>query len=152
MWKKISTLLKSNKNEVNQEKESQDELRLATAALLYRAGNIDGNVSEIESRKLSNILKTHFSLSDAELNSLVETARETEEKSVDLYGFTKVITEQLDQKGRMAVIELIWQVILADEVIDDFEANLVWRVAELIGVSTRDRVLLKQKVMNARTN
>jgi len=152
MWKKISTLLKSNKNEVNQEKESLEELRLATAALLYRAGNIDGNVSEIENSKLNKILKTHFSLSDAELNSLVETAQETEEKSVDLYGFTRVITEQLDQKGRIAVIELIWQVILADGVIDDFEANLVWRVAELIGVSTRDRVLLKQKVMNARNS
>jgi len=152
MWKKVSTLLISNKSEVDQEKESLDELRLATAALLYRAGSIDGNVSETENSKLNKILKTHFSLSDAELNLLVKTARETEEKSVDLYGFTKVITEQLDQKGRIAVIELIWQVILADGVIDDFEANMVWRVAELIGVSTRDRVLLKQKVMNARNS
>lgn len=150
MWKKISALLKFDNDEENHEKNTLDELRLATAALLFRAGNIDGNISETEKFKLSEILKTHFDLSNVELQTLIDAARQDEIKSVDLYGYTKIITARLDQPGRIAVIELIWEVILADDVIDDFEANLVWRVAELIGVSTRDRVLLKQKVMKAR--
>lgn len=150
MWEKISALLKPKIDEEKQGKETLEQLRLATAALLFRAGNIDGNISEIELIKLKKILKTHFDLNENELARLMDTAREDENTSVDLYGFTKVITEQLDQKGRISVVELIWEVVLADDVIDDFEANLVWRVAELIGVSTRDRVLLKRKVMDAR--
>ena len=150
MWKKIATLLSSDNSEEKQEQEAQEELRLATAALLYRAGNIDGNVSEIETEKLAEILKIHFDLSDTELTALMETAQKDEKNAVDLYGFTRVITEQLDQNGRIAVVELIWEVILADDVIDEYEASLVWRVAELIGVSSRDRILLKQKVMSAR--
>jgi uncharacterized tellurite resistance protein B-like protein len=137
-------------NHQDQQNEALEELRIATASLLYRAGNIDGNISEIELSRLTKILKTHFDLNEAELNNLKEAARKEESASIDLYGFTKVITGQLDQEGRISIIELIWEVVLADGVIDDFEANLVWRVAELIGVSTRDRVRLKQKVMKAR--
>ena len=150
MLKKLSALLNLEKQSKKQGQETQEELRLATASLLYRAGNIDGNVSEIEFRKLEKILKDHFELSDAELTDLMAAAEKDEKDAVDLYGFTSVITGQLDQNGRIAVVELIWEVILADGVIDEYEANLVWRVAELIGVSARDRILLKQKVMNAR--
>ncbi len=150
MWKKITALLNPGAGDGEQDKKTQEKLRLATAALLFRAGNIDGNVSEIELKKLTEILKTHFELNDAELADLMAAAAKDEKDAVDLYGFTKIITDQLDQDGRIAVVELIWEVILADDVIDEYEANLVWRVAELIGVSARDRILLKQKVMQAR--
>ena len=150
MWEKIQALLKSDNGSGKHEKEELEELRLATASLLCRAGNIDGDITPVELEKLSEILKAHFELSDSELDALMEAAKKDEDASVDLYGFTRIITDQLDQAGRIAVIELMWEVILADDVIDDFEANLVWRVAELIGVSTRDRVLLKQKVMQSR--
>jgi len=150
MWKKIATFLRPSTDDQKQGKNDLEELRLATAALLFRAGNIDGNISETELCKLSKILVTHFNLNKVELGDLIDVARADEQRSIDLYSFTKIITEQLDQSGRIAVIELMWEVILADDVIDDFEANLIWRVAELIGVSARDRVLLKQKVMKSR--
>ncbi len=150
MWYRISTLLKSKPSEEKQAQASLDELRLATASLLFRAGNVDGNISAIEFSKLTKILKIHFDLSEIEQTNLINAARVDENNSIDLYGFTRIITNQLDQSGRIAVVELIWEVVLADGVIDEFEANMVWRVAELIGVSTRDRILLKQKVMKAR--
>ncbi len=37
---------------------------------------------------------------------------------------------------------MLWEVVMADGVIHEFESNLVWRTAELLGVSTRDRVTL----------
>ncbi len=147
MWKKIASIFNLDKEPIGQETEALDELRLATAALLIHAGLVDGNASEIESEKLRTILQNHFDLSNIELNRLVTEAQADERKAVDLYRYTKVVTEHLDQGGRIGIIELIWEVILADGKIDDYEANLVWRVAELIGVSTRDRVKLKKKVM-----
>jgi uncharacterized tellurite resistance protein B-like protein len=41
---------------------------------------------------------------------------------------------------------MLWEVAMADGVVHEFESNLVWRSAELLGVSTRDRVTLRQQV------
>ena len=74
-------------------------------------------------------------------------------ESVDLYQFTSVLCRALDQEGRKRIVEMLWEVVLADGVVHEFEANLVWRAAELLGVSTRDRVSLRKAVesRNARS-
>jgi uncharacterized tellurite resistance protein B-like protein len=53
---------------------------------------------------------------------------------------------ELDQNGRKRIVEMLWEVVMADGIVHPFESNLVWRAAELLGVSTRDRVILKQEV------
>ena len=40
----------------------------------------------------------------------------------------------------------MWDVVFADGEASEFEENVVWRVAELLGVPTRDRVALRRKV------
>jgi len=64
MWKKISALLRPKINNQKQQNEALEELRIATASLLYRAGNIDGTISEIELGRLTKLLKTHIDLSE----------------------------------------------------------------------------------------
>lgn len=147
MWEKIAAIFKRDTIEEGAEEETLDELRLATATLMVRAGTVDGNISGTEMDRLCSLLEKHFNLSESELADLIQNAREDEHTSTDLYSYTKIITRHLDQEGRIAIIEMMWGVILADGKIDEFEANMIGRVAELIGVSTRDRVLLKQKVM-----
>ena len=41
---------------------------------------------------------------------------------------------------------MLWEIAMADRVVHEFESNLVWRVAELLGVSARDRVLMRKTV------
>jgi uncharacterized tellurite resistance protein B-like protein len=69
-----------------------------------------------------------------------------EQEAVDLYRFTSVLCAGLDQDGRQRIIEMLWEVAMADGVLHEFESNLVWRAAELLGVSTRDRVRLRKLV------
>ena len=45
----------------------------------------------------------------------------------------------------MAFIELMWELVYADGVRHELEDNVVWRVAELLGVSDRDRVFMRQR-------
>jgi uncharacterized membrane protein YebE (DUF533 family) len=52
----------------------------------------------------------------------------------------------LDDEGRHRIIEMMWDIAFADGTVDEIEENVVWRIAELLGVSNRDRVLLRQKV------
>ena len=124
----------------------EEELRLSAGALLVTAGTIDGNFDADEQRKVKALLQKRFDLDPKELRQLFEGSALRERDAVDLYRFTSVLCRQLDQDGRKRIVEMLWEVVMADGVVDEFESNLVWRVAELIGVSTRDRVVLRKMV------
>jgi uncharacterized tellurite resistance protein B-like protein len=124
----------------------EDELRLAAAALLVRASVIDGQVDASERSKLKVLLQERFDLDGDEIRPLLDEASVREHDSVDLYRFTSVLCRELDQDGRKRIVEMLWEVVMADGVVHEFESNLVWRTAELLGVSTRDRVTLRQAV------
>jgi uncharacterized tellurite resistance protein B-like protein len=124
----------------------EEELRLAAAALLIHASEIDGHVDPEERKKLKALLKARFGIGDAELRKLLKEAEEREHDSVDLYSFTSVLCRGLDQDGRQRIVEMLWEIVLADGMLHEFEANLVWRASELLGVSTHDRVRLRKLV------
>jgi uncharacterized tellurite resistance protein B-like protein len=150
VWTKFSELIERVSGDQSRAYLREEELRLAAAALLVHAGTIDGSFDSEERRKLKALLQSRFDLGDAEVRRLIKEAEEQEHEAVDLYRFTSILCAELDQEGRKRMIEMLWEVVLADGVVHEFEANLVWRTAELLGVSTRDRVLLR-KAVEART-
>ncbi len=146
MPQELLTFLKRTLLEPQSEPVPQTDLPLATAVLLIRAAVVDGSLEKVEMDKLHELLKRRFDLDEEEVQDLIERGREKERESVDLYHFTKVITDKLDMDGRLQLIEYLWETAYADGVLDEYESNLIWRVAELIGVETRDRVRLRQRV------
>ena len=125
----------------------EEELRLAAAALLVRALKIDGEITNEERRKLNALLQTHFGLDDDEARRLIREAIIRDHGvAVDLHRFTSVLCAQLDQDRRKQIIEMLWEIAMADLVVHEFESNLVLRVAELLGVSASDRELLRKTV------
>ncbi|MBI1869224.1 MAG: TerB family tellurite resistance protein [Methylocystis sp.] len=125
------------------------DYRLAAAALLIHLASIDGRFSAEERASLQRTVATRFGLDYAAAQQLIETAWESEREAVDLYRFTSVLARTLDEEGRRQVIAMLWEMAYADGVVDEFEENVIWRVAELLGVSTRDRVRLRQDAKRA---
>ncbi len=41
---------------------------------------------------------------------------------------------------------MLWELVYADGEVNEFEDNVVWRVSELLGVSPRDRIRMRQEV------
>lgn len=121
-------------------------LALATAALLVQVSRADGDFSAEERAALTQNLIDHFDLTEAVALEILERAEKSQEDATCLYRFTKAITDELDQEGRQAIVKLLWRVALADDHLDNFEANVLAKVAGLLGVSTRDRVALKHEV------
>ena len=62
--------------------------------------------------------------------------------------FTQSIT-QLDMEDRIEIVRMMWMVVFADKKNHELEDNMVWRIAELIGVSSRDRTILRNQVGKA---
>lgn len=147
LWRKFSTVFERVAgNQLRAGDLRGEELRLAAAALLVHAGVIDGNFDNDERRKLHVLLQERFDLGDDEARQLIRHAEDREREAVDLYRFTSILCAELDQDGRKRIIEMLWEIVMADGVVHEFESNLVWRTAELLGVSTRDCVLLRKAV------
>jgi uncharacterized tellurite resistance protein B-like protein len=123
-----------------------EELQLAAAALLVHASVVDGHADPEEQRKIKSLLQTRFNLDDDEFNRILQEAEAWERDSVDLYSFTSAISRELDQEGRQRIVEMLWEIVLADGVVHEYEADLVSRGADLLGVSPRDRVRLRKLV------
>ena len=122
------------------------DCRLAAAALLFHVADLDGVIQPQETSKLRSIISDRFSLDAAQTSRLIAEARVVDHEAVDLYHFTSVLNRALDHEGRLRVIEMMWEMAYADGKLDELEETTLWRVAELMGVSTRERVELRQKV------
>ncbi len=129
---------------------AENDYRLAAAALLVHAAAIDGDLSEVERDKLHAVIKRRFDLDDATTDVLVAEATEAEHEAVDLYHFTSLINRSLDEDGRRRMVEMMWEIAFADGHAGEFEDNLLWRAADLLGVSAHDRIELRHRVASQR--
>jgi uncharacterized tellurite resistance protein B-like protein len=127
-----------------------NDYRLAAAALLVHTAAIDGNISDVERQKIHSVIKRAFGLDEAATDELVAEATEAEHEAIDLYHFTSLINRSLDEDGRRRVVEMMWEIVYADGRASEFESNLVWRAADLLGISSRERIELGRRVANQR--
>jgi uncharacterized tellurite resistance protein B-like protein len=125
---------------------ADDDYRLAAAALLVHAGAIDGEMSQSEQDKIRAVIKQRFNLDDTATAELIEKATAAEHQAVDLYHFTHLLNRALDEQGRARVIEMMWEIVYADGQRDELEDNLLWRAADQLGVSPRERIELRQRI------
>jgi uncharacterized tellurite resistance protein B-like protein len=120
--------------------------RLAATALLIHVISLDGEPTDLERRKLHSLIESRFGLDRGAADHLIASATLVEGEAVDLYHFTSVIMRSVDEAGRLRIVEMMWELAYADGAITEFEDNVVWRAADLLSVSSRDRVELKHQV------
>jgi uncharacterized tellurite resistance protein B-like protein len=122
------------------------DYRLAATALLIHVISLDGEPSDIEKRKLHSLLESSFKLDPGTADKLIASATRVEGEAVDLYHFTSVIMRSVNEEGRIRIVEMMWELVYADGQVSEFEDNVVWRAADLLAVSSRDRIDLKHRV------
>jgi uncharacterized tellurite resistance protein B-like protein len=126
------------------------DYRLAATALLIHVIAIDGEPSETEKRKLHALLELRFQLDPGTADRLIQDATLVEGEAVDLYHFTSVIMRSVDTEGRLRIVEMMWELVYADGRVSEFEENVIWRAADLLGISSRDRINLRHRVADGR--
>ena len=128
---------------------ADNDYRLATAALLVHAAAIDGDMSQRERDTLHAVVKRRFALDHTLADELIDKATAAEREAVDLYHFTSLLNRALDEEGRAKVVEMMWEIVYADGTREELEDNLLWRVADLLGVSPNERIALRQRIAKA---
>ena len=126
-----------------------NDYRLSAAALLVHVATLDHELSTGDRETLHGLLKARFELSDAATEELIDAAVAADHEAVDFYHFTHTLMRALDEDGRRRVVAMMWEMAYADRKASEFEDNVMWRVADLLGISTRERIELKERAARA---
>ena len=126
-----------------------DDYRVAAAALLVHVATLQGELTPVARAKLRSVLMAQFSLTGALTDELIEAAVAADREAVDFYHFTSLLMRNLNEEGRLRIVEMLWEMAFVDGSISEFEDNVMWRVADLLAVSPRQRIALRQRVANS---
>ncbi|MFL0690805.1 MAG: TerB family tellurite resistance protein [Agrobacterium tumefaciens] len=122
-----------------------DDPRIAVAALCLQVMEADGVVRDAERTKLREILKEQYELDDTALDALIAAGQDAESEAVDYYRFTTELKRQLTEEQRQQLVGLLWDIVYADGNRSEMEDHAIWRVADLLGVSARERIVQRQE-------
>ena len=123
------------------------EKHIAAAALLVEAAAMDGHIGAEERAALQNIATSRLGLNGEEAAALMELAERRQDDANQLYGFTREIKNAYAPEERVELMEMLWEVVYADGVLHDHEANLMRRIGGLIYVSEIDRGNARKRAM-----
>jgi uncharacterized tellurite resistance protein B-like protein len=142
----LRTFISGRNEKSDSRKQLDTDTQLSAAALLVRLATVDRDLSGDRRAKLCRILETAFELDDVAAARLADEAVVAERRAIDLYRFTRRINDTCDDAMRGRVVQMLWQMAYADGNLNGFEANLIWRVADLLGVPSRRRIEIGQHV------
>jgi len=143
MIDKIKALLFSE----NPPAPADDGIPAAAAALLIEAAVMDGDFDAAERGTIARLLEERFELPADQVEALIAEGERAVDAAVELYGITRVLKDGLDHEQRLELMEMLWQVVYADGVVHDYEANLVRRVAGLLYVPDKEVGLARKNAL-----
>ena len=119
---------------------------IGISALLVHAANIDEIYSDHEKDLILDFIKSY--LKDENANEILKKAEDIEKNSNQLLNFTNIIKKNpMDIKKD--IIEHLWKVIISDNSIDQYEANLMRRICGLIYFPDKECAEIKLKLLNS---
>lgn len=119
--------------------------RVAFAALCFQVMEADGSVSREEKQRLRLLLRERYNLAEGQLTALLEAGRDAGQEAVDYYRFTSDLKRHLDPDECVEFVGILWDLVHADGERSELEDHVIWRIADLLGISARDRVLQRQQ-------
>ena len=120
---------------------------IGISALLVHAANIDEIYSGHEKDLIKNFIKSY--LKDEDTDKILKRAEDIEHNSNQLLNYTNII-KQNSINVKKDIIEHLWKVIISDNSIDQYEANLMRRVCGLIYFPDKECAEIKLKLLNSK--
>jgi len=143
MLKAIRGFFEANIYDDTQSELGEDQLQLATAALLIEVASADHSLDAEELQRIKTILKKKFDLDGEQLAILTDLAQAEKEEATSLFQFTQLINENCGPEDKFKLVTAMWEVAFADDTIDKYEEHLIRRVSDLIYLPHSDFIRAK---------
>lgn len=122
------------------------DARLALTALLVRVARSDNDYSSAERAHIQDIITARYALAPAERDALLANAETLETEAPDTVRFTRAIKEAVAYDDRLAVVEALWKVVLADGTRASEEDALLRLVVNLLGITDVDSANARKRI------
>ena len=119
----------------NKKNENDFDDLTKVSALLIHAAKIDENFSSVE----ENIIKQTLIKLGAEndkIEEIVKKALKIEEDSNQILNFTKTV-KNMSEENKIKIIETLWEIIYSNKIADEYETNLMRRLAGLLYIDNK---------------
>ena len=123
--------------------DTEHELRLAAAALMYETAMADYDLGQEEQTLIQKLVSEQFELTKTEADELLTLAQSQVKDATDLHGFTRLINRNWTLEERTLLVDRMWQVVYADRRLDDHEVHLMRKIQRLLHIPHRDFVASK---------
>ena len=123
----------SNRNS-SEEKEDNKNLELL-CGLMIEAAYTDGQIDNTELNKIKTSLINVFNEDSNDVEQVITQAVKNKNNSKSLHHYTSYINKNFDENKKLLLIEALWEIVLSDGKIHDFESNLIRRLAGLLYIS-----------------
>ena len=117
---------------------------IGISALLIHAAKIDENFTSVE----ENIIKQTLLMIGANNNDverIIKAAQKIEENSNQILDFTKEI-KNMNEEKKIEIIEALWRIIYSNKIADDYETNLMRRLAGLLYIDSKTMGDIKERI------
>jgi uncharacterized tellurite resistance protein B-like protein len=116
---------------------------LAVAALLVEVLRADYAADPAERRQVLESIRGTLGLDEAQCAELLVDAEARVDRAHDLHQFTSEINRMLAHEEKLRLVEQLWRVAAADEVVHKYEEHIIRRIADLLHVSHREFIAAK---------
>jgi len=132
----------------NKGEDKDARLRTATCVLLLEAATADDSFSDIEQKKVVEILKSRFGMTDEAVKELIDESKRARQNEADIWYFTNLINQNLSNEEKYDMMKEVWEVIYSDGSLGEFENYVAQKLYRMLNIDHSKFIELKLKVKN----
>ena len=143
MFQSLKNIFTNNENIIHEKDNNEIDI---LSGIMIEAANTDGKITQEELDKISVSLINVFKEDPISVEQSLNKAFDNKDNSRSLYFYTSKLNKSLPKEKKIILIEVLWEIILADNEVHDFETNLIRRLAGLLYIDNKTMGDIKEKI------
>ncbi len=115
---------------------------------MIEAAKTDGILDNVEISKIKSILINTFEENSNEVESILNKAIENIDFDKSLHFYTSRINKTFSDEKKILLLETLWEIILSDGEVHDYESNLIRRLSGLLYISDVNSGNARKRALN----
>ncbi|MFL2679255.1 MAG: TerB family tellurite resistance protein [Alphaproteobacteria bacterium] len=119
--------------------------KILIASILIECAKSDNKFTDDEIEKIKFLLEKKVHVASNEVADVFEKAIKMTENNIEVYSLTKDIRDNFSKVEILQIFEYMWEIVLSDGILDDFEASLMRQLTGLFHLSGRESAEARKK-------